>query len=59
MAQSKLKEGQSPYSQLCTESTKGRVIFLKNQQGHSSSFCMFKDGSMIDTASLYAKVSRR
>jgi hypothetical protein len=50
--------GKSPYSQVCSESTKGKVIFLSNDKGNSSSFCLFKDKSMIDNASLYSKVKK-
>lgn len=54
----KLRNGMSPYSQICSDSTKGKVIFLLNDKGHSSSFCLFQDQSMIDTASLYFKAKK-
>lgn len=50
--------GKSPYSAVCEKSTKGRVVFLKNDTGHASSFCLFKDNSLIDTASLYTKADQ-
>lgn len=59
ITETKSIEGESPYSRVCAKSTKGKVVFLKNKQGHSSSFCLFKDGSLIDNASLYVKVKNR
>ena len=50
--------GKSPYSAVCEKSTKGKVVFLKNSKGHQSSFCLFKDKSLIDTASLYVKANK-
>jgi hypothetical protein len=52
------ENGISPYSKICSDSTKGKVIFLTNSKGHSNSFCLFKDKSIIDTASLYKKVTK-
>jgi putative hemolysin len=55
-----LRGGKNPGSVLCKLSVGGTVVFGKDiYKGHVTSFCQFKDGSMVSSDSLYhyAKVN--
>lgn len=48
----KLSGGKNPGAVLCHDSKIGEVIFLKDLNGNDNSFCLFKDKSMISSASI-------
>jgi hypothetical protein len=48
----KLIGGKNPGAVLCTEKTKGRILYMKDLSGNENTFCFFKDKSMVSTGTL-------
>lgn len=44
--------GKNPGAVACTESVKGKIIYLKDLNGNENTFCAFEDKSMVSTNTL-------
>ncbi len=49
-----LERGTNPGSPICRKKLGGSVVIGSNEAGAENSFCLFSDGSMIDSGSLSA-----
>ncbi len=47
------KQGQNPGAILCDDVLRKEVVTLRNELGGESTFCRFKDGSMIESSRLF------
>ena len=47
------RQGQNPGAILCDEILRKEVVTLRNELGGESTFCRFKDGSMIESSRLF------
>ncbi|MBP9681030.1 MAG: hypothetical protein KBD76_06470 [Bacteriovorax sp.] len=47
------KNGTSPHSIYCKSVLNAQVIILKNKNGDQNSFCLFSDGTLAESFSIY------
>ena len=47
-----LKGGKNPGASLCHKQKDTQVIFARNTKGKQATFCLFPDGSMVDSGGL-------
>jgi len=48
----KFSGGKNPGAVICTESAKGRIIYLKDLSGNENTFCAFDDKSLVATSTI-------
>lgn len=48
----KFSGGKNPGAVACTESVKGKIVYLKDLNANENTFCFFEDKSMVSTGSL-------
>lgn len=48
----KFAGGKNPGAVICTESAKGKIVYLKDLSGNENTFCFFEDKSMVSSGTL-------
>lgn len=48
----KFAGGKNPGAVICTESAKGKIVYLKDLSGNENTFCFFSDKSMVSSGTL-------
>jgi len=48
----KFSGGKNPGAVICTESAKGRIVYLKDLSGNENTFCAFEDKSLVSTGTI-------
>lgn len=48
----KFSGGKNPGAVACTESAKGKIVYLKDLSGNENTFCFFEDKSMVSTGTM-------
>lgn len=54
----KFSGGKNPGAVACTESVKGKIVYLKDLSGNENTFCFFEDKSMVSTGTIATYASR-
>lgn len=54
----KFTGGKNPGAVICTESAKGKIVYLKDLSGNENTFCFFEDKSMVSSSTLAVYASK-